>query len=58
LVRRFIAAFDGPIHWPAIAAVKLRLMLFPDNGETNFAWQGGDESPHSMSERNADDVIA
>jgi hypothetical protein len=49
-VRRFIAALDGPIHWPATTVVESRTICFPENGEMNFAFQGGDESPHSISE--------
>jgi len=41
-VRRLVAAFDGRIHPPA---------LYPHSGvtegEMNFAFEGGDESPHS-----------
>jgi hypothetical protein len=46
-VRRFIAALDGPIHWPALACRRIRAICFPENGEMNFALQGGDKSPHS-----------
>jgi len=53
-VRRFIAALDGPIHWPAIALVELRAMWHSENGEMNFASQGGDKSPRSKSRHGFD----
>jgi len=46
-VRRLVTALGGTIHW---SAIRLCSPAMSPEGEMNFAFEGGDESPRSMSE--------